>query len=67
MEIGSIGSQAVALPQAGQALKSEEMERVPDNEAAEGSSVPKANTLAQLSPDKAPLPSYAGNNIDTQA
>lgn len=67
MEIGSIGSRAVALPQAALAQESEAVERVPDNEAAEGASVPKANTLAQLSPDKAPLPSYAGTNIDTQA
>ena len=66
MEIGSIGNQAVALPRAAQALASVAAERVPDNEAAEGG-VPQANTLAQLSPDKAPLPSYAGNRIDTQA
>ena len=73
MEIGSIGSRAVALPQAAQAQGSEAAERVPDNEAAEGggvlrdANVTKASTLAQLSPDKAPLPSYAGTNIDTQA
>ena len=67
MEIGSIGNQAVARPRAAQALASVAAERVPDNEAAEGGAAPQANTLAQLSPDKAPLPSYAGNRIDTQA
>jgi hypothetical protein len=66
MEIGSIGSQTVA-PQALQAPRSEAAERVPDSEAGEGASAPKANTLAQLSPDKAPLPSYSGTVIDTQA
>lgn len=66
MEIGSIGSQAAALPRTAPALESEAAERVPDNEAGEAG-VPKSAQMAQLSPDKAPLPSYAGNIIDTQA
>ena len=56
MELGSIGSRADALPQAVSLRENEAAERVPDKEASEA---PRQ--------EAAPLPSYAGNIIDTQA
>lgn len=55
MELGSIGAQTAALPPVASLRENEAAERVPDREAAE--------TAKQ----KAPLPAYAGNVIDTQA
>ena len=55
MELGSIGSRVDALPQAVSPRENEAAERVPDNEASETARAP------------APLPSYAGNTIDTSA
>jgi len=64
MDIGSIGSRAVALPQAAQVQESEAAELAPDKEAAKTA---RANATAQVGGAQAPLPSYAGTVIDTQA
>lgn len=65
MDIASIGSRAVAFPQAAQVQESEAAERVPDNEAAEATV--KAVAAKAGSGSQAPLPSYAGTVVDTQA
>ena len=64
MELSSIGVQAAAVQQPVPLHESEAAERAPDNEAAEAT---KGGALAQFPQAKAPLPSYAGTVVDTQA
>jgi len=64
MEIGSVGSRAVSVPQAAPVRESEAAERVPDSEVAENF---KAGAQAKADGAQAPLPSYAGTVVDTQA
>ena len=67
MELGSIGSRADALPQAVSLRENEAAERVPDKEASEAPRQEAASKSEAPRQEAAPLPSYAGNIIDTQA
>jgi hypothetical protein len=63
MELGSIANRTDALPQAVSLRGNEAAERIPDNEASESA----GKAVAQADKTAAPLPSYAGTRIDTQA